>query len=253
MIVISSCVLGFIGLTFWAALGRYLPGDEWLLMAAAAHRLPGWNPVAQIVSALGSINLIFPVWLAGIGLLAFGRRTTSFLTLLPLPLGYPIYLLLKTWISRPCPTEALVSRINDAPLGYFLEALLRRQVQTLPPEGLDLPAVPQPVTVQSVTRVIESGYPSGHALLGLILYGGLAWCLWKILPRGKVRWALTAILVALAISIGVVRVYMGLHYPSDVLGSWLLGIIFIAMSAQAGQWVAKRWPRIPSVIQRMDS
>jgi undecaprenyl-diphosphatase len=76
-------------------------------------------------------------------------------------------------------------------------------------------------------------------LLALILYGGLALWFWHSLPAAKWRWLFSVIALGLAVSIGVVRVYMGLHYPSDVLGSWLLGILFVFVSRRMGAKIAQ--------------
>lgn len=169
------------------------------------------------------------------------RQLARVLALVPVPLAYPLYLFLKALISRPSPAEAVVPRLYDTTLGYYLEGLFRSQVQTLPPAGVPVPGITAPVTAPAVVRVIESGYPSGHALLGMFLYGGIALAIWSLMRPGRWRGLVAAGGLLLAASIGFVRVYMGVHYPSDVLGAWLLAIVLLAASERMAELVLARW------------
>ena len=80
---------------------------------------------------------------------------------------------------------------------------------------------------------LESGFafPSGHSALSLALYGFIAYILWKHFPRlrGQARIRIIwlsgiAVLVAL---VGFSRLYLGLHFASDVLGGYAIGGIFL--------------------------
>ena len=71
-------------------------------------------------------------------------------------------------------------------------------------------------------------FPSGHAVGSTIAYGLAAYLLLQILPA---PWGYIAagILALLIVSIGISRVYLGAHFPSDVLAGWLLGIVGLAI------------------------
>jgi membrane-associated phospholipid phosphatase len=228
--LICICGGGFGLLTILAAAGGYLPGEKALLAAIVAHRWPPLNLPAQWISALGSANVILPLWVVIVSVLVFRKQIGSALTLLPAPLGYPIYALIKSVIARPGTTPAEYHWIYDLPFGYHIEGLLRQQVQQLPPQGVVVPVVTQPVTTQAVEQAMERGYVSGHALVALIFYGALAWCLWRYARPGWARTAAIGICTAMAFLVGVVRIYMGLHFPSDVLGAWLLGVVLLVLT-----------------------
>lgn len=191
-----------------------------------SHRLPVLNTPALLISSAGSINIILPLWAILLAASAWRQRRSA-LQLLPVPLAYPLYTLIKSWVGRPGPTPALYPWLYDLPLGYFVEGLLRHRIQELPSQGVTLPVVQQPVTAQAVIQVMESGYVSGHALTAAVFYGTLAWLLWKNDLPGRVIRFTVILLAALAVLVGVVRVYMGIHFPSDVLGAWLLAGVFL--------------------------
>lgn len=87
-------------------------------------------------------------------------------------------------------------------------------------------------------RLVASGglaFPSGHALASAALYPLLAWVLARRHPeRRAVFWALG---LMLPLFIGVGRLYLGVHWPSDVLAGWALGAV---ESSVAALWLGRR-------------
>ena len=70
-------------------------------------------------------------------------------------------------------------------------------------------------------------FPSGHATFGFIFYGTLAYFIWLTdLPKIWKYIAMT-FLIALSLTIGFSRVYLRVHYPSDVLGGFCLGYFWL--------------------------
>jgi undecaprenyl-diphosphatase len=79
---------------------------------------------------------------------------------------------------------------------------------------------PEPVTYS---------FPSGHALFSLCFYGGLAIAAARAVQSGVMKKGIWIATVLLVLAIGVTRIYLGVHYPSDVLGGYLIAIAWIAI------------------------
>jgi undecaprenyl-diphosphatase len=96
---------------------------------------------------------------------------------------------------------------------------------------------PRPDVVWREIPLPHSGsFPSGHAFISMAFYGGLA----LVGPRRRpaaVRALVAAAGFGLALLIGVSRPYLGVHYPTDVLGGWTLGLA----CALWAWWADERW------------
>lgn len=81
----------------------------------------------------------------------------------------------------------------------------------------------------AVRIIEESGwsFPSGHSMNCIVCYGILIYLIRRYCPDRRKANLLTALLAVLILSIGCSRVYVGVHYPTDVLGGWSLGLAFL--------------------------
>ena len=84
-----------------------------------------------------------------------------------------------------------------------------------------------PLRLALVARPASMSFPSGHAMGSLMLFGTLALVLFFAEGRGPWQIAGALACVFIALTVGVSRVYLGVHYASDVMGSWLLGATLI--------------------------
>ena len=78
-------------------------------------------------------------------------------------------------------------------------------------------------------RIIEeTGYsfPSGHSMISMAFYGYLIYLIYKYVKNKYIKWTSIILLSILICSIGISRIYLGVHYTSDVLGDFYINIIF---------------------------
>lgn len=67
-------------------------------------------------------------------------------------------------------------------------------------------------------------FPSGHSTGSMVAYGLLAYVAWQIAPSPW-NYIAVAIGVGIILLVGVSRIYLGAHFPSDVVAGWLLGAL----------------------------
>jgi undecaprenyl-diphosphatase len=80
-------------------------------------------------------------------------------------------------------------------------------------------------------------FPSGHSVMAMVLYGVLVY---KTQDKLRSNWARAALMVAaflMVAGIGISRVYLGAHYPSDVAGGYFVGAIWLAAVIGSNLWV----------------
>ena len=82
---------------------------------------------------------------------------------------------------------------------------------------------PRPVLVPHLDLVYSSSFPSGHAVMSPVVYLTLAAVVAVGSPSVRVKAWLLVSAMLLVIAIGVTRVYLGVHWPTDVLAGWALG------------------------------
>ncbi len=96
---------------------------------------------------------------------------------------------------------------------------------------------------QNATGLIQSineySYPSGHVLFFVVFFGFFAYLAW-IHFSGRARVIVIAICGALILLIGPSRVFLGAHWASDVLGSYIIGAIWLFVLILAYQWAIRR-------------
>jgi undecaprenyl-diphosphatase len=90
----------------------------------------------------------------------------------------------------------------------------------------------RPVVAHPVAHGGGNSFPSGHSLGSIVCYGAV-FLVFLPAVRGKWRPAFTAAVAALIALIGISRILLGVHYLSDVLGAWALGIAWLGVTAVA--------------------
>ena len=111
-------------------------------------------------------------------------------------------------------------------LGLFIIAMAGQAF--LHHEAKLLFARPRPPAIINYPIGESFSFPSGHALSSLCLYIGIAWLVTNRIENSAAKVGIWAIAVLLVLLIGVSRIYIGIHYPSDVIAGFVSAAIWTA-------------------------
>ena len=180
----------------------YFAWDLRVARALQSIDFPGWGEFMSLVSVFG--NLWHPHALAALtGLVFFARRRRTECFAL--------------WLSAG----------GGAVLGRVFKMLVGRQRPTADLVGF-------------AYRSDELSFPSGHVVFYVCYFGFLFFAAYALLPRGTNRRRAALALAALPVLlVGVSRVCLRAHWPSDVLGAYLLSGLWLAFSLE----LYRRWKR----------
>lgn len=110
---------------------------------------------------------------------------------------------------------------------------------------------PRPDLVPHATRIYTASFPSGHAMLSAITYLTLGALLARVEKSRRISTLIMGLAIFMTLIIGVSRVYLGVHWPSDVLAGWSVGAAwaalcwFVALQLQRRGQVEKPGERPP--------
>ena len=82
----------------------------------------------------------------------------------------------------------------------------------------------------SVLRLAEEtgfSFPSGHAMVSIGYYGYIICLVYKYVKNKKARNIIIGLLVLLILLIGISRIYLGVHYATDIIGAYIIGLIYL--------------------------
>lgn len=172
-----------------------LPGtvDRAVVQWFAAHRGDTWTALAEAASWLGSVTgVAITGVVAAVLALAATRRWRPVLFLFAVMAGeVTLYLVASRTVDRRRPEVPTVVGHGASSLGEGLPNL--------------------------------TSFPSGHVAAAAALYGGIA-VLVLGTARGSWRWGVLGLAVVIPLLVAVARLYLGLHYPTDYLGSLLVAV-----------------------------
>lgn len=102
-------------------------------------------------------------------------------------------------------------------IATLLNQLLKYIIQRPRPEGYRL--------------IVESGYsfPSGHSMVSMAFYGLIIYLIWKMVKNKRIKYVACGILGFLIPMIGFSRIYLGVHYASDVIGGFAISIVYLLL------------------------
>lgn len=175
--------------------------DEAAIAWMREQKAPWLDGLAAVGAVIGSGAA---VWGAlGFGTLFFWRRERRLSALL-------LWVSLLGGVLLNRELKALFDRPRPAPIDWDLVVFGREIVYPTSPS-----------------------FPSGHALTAVVVFGTLAYLLVRMQPSARVRRRVLGTAVGLIVFIGLSRVYLGVHYPSDVLAGYLAGLVWASFAAGA--------------------
>lgn len=94
---------------------------------------------------------------------------------------------------------------------------------------------PRPDVVEHLVRVHSTSFPSGHAMMSAVVYLTLGALLARAHTERRVKVYLLGAAIALALTVGASRVYLGVHWPTDVVAGWTVGAVWAGLMSLVAQ------------------
>lgn len=131
----------------------------------------------------------------------------------------------------------LITRRGAAALFVFLSVAGGQLLSSLLKLGIDRP---RPDIVPHLTEVQTLSFPSGHAMLSAVTYLTLGALAARVAPSRTVKIYLLGLGLLATFLVGASRVYLGVHWPSDVLAGWCAGAAWAMLCWLVAQWFLRR-------------
>lgn len=99
---------------------------------------------------------------------------------------------------------------------------------------------PRPNLVAHLSSVYTTSFPSGHSMLSAVVYLTLGSLLASLVKERRLKFYFIGVAMTLTGLVGVSRVFMGVHYPTDVLAGWAAGLAWALMCWLLSRWLQRR-------------
>lgn len=99
--------------------------------------------------------------------------------------------------------------------------------------------------VQSNVFEIDFGFPSGHTIMAILFYGYLAYLLVNRTQNKKLQWIIMVCAGLISLLVGLSRLLIGVHIPTDVLSGWVFGLTWLIISIGISQKILTKTIHYP--------
>jgi undecaprenyl-diphosphatase len=207
VLVVVAAVWAFVAVAGEVRDGDTRQFDEWLLRSLRRRddpgvpRGPGWlAEMGRDFTALGGVAFLSLTVAAVAGYLAMARKYRSL---------------------------ALVLAATGG--GLLLSTLLKHSFDR-----------PRPEVVPKLSYVSTSSFPSGHSMLSAVVYLTLGALLCRLVRRRRLKFYFLGLALLLTFLVGLSRVYLGVHWPTDVLAGWTAGLAWAVVCWLLAQYLQRR-------------
>ncbi|MGG3470695.1 phosphatase PAP2 family protein [Neobacillus pocheonensis] len=187
-IISSVCVIGFSFISLLISDQKIIKFDSWVIQLIQGLESPGLTSMMKTFTFIGSAPFVI---ILSILLMFFLFKVLHH--------GIELILFVTAILGSAC-----------------LNGLLKNIFQRVRPD---------------LHRLIDiSGYsfPSGHAMNAFTVYGIITFLLWRHIPTKWGRSILILFSIVMILSIGISRIYLGVHYPSDIIGGYFASGFWLA-------------------------
>ena len=181
--------------------------DKYVFDFFANHTTPGLTSFMKRVTILGGHQFLVPANLSIIAYSYFIRR--------------------KKWFAIKTFAVAFSSLI----LMFALKAMFNRSRPLTPLLG----------------EVAGLSFPSGHAFMSFTFFGLLIYVVYQQVENIALRWTLIILLLATTFVVGISRIYLRVHYPTDVLAGFSIGTMWLILSMWILHLIEKNKTKLPAI------
>jgi len=215
LVLLTVGVWGGIALAEAVQEGETGRWDSWLLKLGrkpgdlGAMRGPSWLPeMVRDITALGSVIVLA---ISTVGIVGF------------------LWLLGKRWTA----VFLAFATLGGALMASGLKMVFSRA---------------RPDVVPHLVHVSSTSFPSGHSMMAAVTYLTLGGMVMAVVEGRLLKMYVLGLAVALSILVGVSRILLGVHYPSDVLAGWTIGLAWSEACWLVHAWLTNRL-RAPEKLQ----
>lgn len=215
--VILIAVFGFAQLAMNVAAGETQAFDDSILLWLDSHASPKLTGIALDVTALGAGTVVWTVVVIASAFLWGTRHRFSAVLL---------------WVAM----------VGSALISSSLKAFFDRPRPDLFPWRAPYAG--------------ESSFPSGHSMTAMVAYFTLAYLIARLEPTRALKRFTFFVATVIILAVGISRMYLGVHYPTDVIGGFFTGLAwaaFAALAMEALRYFSTRKPHIEEVEEDLEA